>query len=226
MPELAQFPGSDSSSAVRWSRWRRVVTTSRLRRPTSTQRAFCLRRRRAIAATPASTPRVRVRCWRSTPQKLTRSRCRRARGTNGILVQCDTLAEVEAAQVVALPARLLDLDGNAPGSFGGHPPPGTQDPDPGEARECGRGRSARITSWTRGARTRTESSSIPRTISCAARLEADEDDAGAAALDQEAGTGDGACGAMKVTCRSLMGSSAQVLRQALQRSHHVRAGPR
>lgn len=49
--------------------------------------------------------------------------------TNSILVQCSMHVEVEAAQVVALPARLLDLDGNAPGSFGGHPPPGTPNPD-------------------------------------------------------------------------------------------------
>ncbi len=49
--------------------------------------------------------------------------------TNGILDQCLVHVEVEAAQVVALPARLLDLDGNEPGSFGGHPPPGTPNPD-------------------------------------------------------------------------------------------------
>ncbi len=49
--------------------------------------------------------------------------------TNDIFVQCDMHLEVEAAQVVALPARLLDLQGNEEGSFGGHPPPGTPDPD-------------------------------------------------------------------------------------------------
>jgi len=49
--------------------------------------------------------------------------------TNEILVQCGMHVEVEAAQVVALPARLLDLQGNEAGSFGGHPPPGTSDPD-------------------------------------------------------------------------------------------------
>ena len=49
--------------------------------------------------------------------------------TNGILDQCLLHVEVEAAQVVVLPARLLDLDGNEPGSFGGHPPPGTPNPD-------------------------------------------------------------------------------------------------
>ena len=49
--------------------------------------------------------------------------------TNGILDQCLLHVEVEAAQVVALPARLLDLDGNEPGSFDGHPPPGTPNPD-------------------------------------------------------------------------------------------------
>ena len=49
--------------------------------------------------------------------------------TNSILVQCAMHVEVETAQVVALPARLLDLDGNAPNSFGGHPPPGTPNPD-------------------------------------------------------------------------------------------------
>lgn len=49
--------------------------------------------------------------------------------TNAILDQCLMHVEVEAAQVVVLPARLLELDGNAPGSFGGHPPPGTPNPD-------------------------------------------------------------------------------------------------
>jgi hypothetical protein len=49
--------------------------------------------------------------------------------TSRILAQCDMHVDVEAAQVVSLPARLLDLEGNDEGSFGGHPPPGTPDPD-------------------------------------------------------------------------------------------------
>ncbi len=51
------------------------------------------------------------------------------RDTNTIFAQCQMHLEVEAVQVIALPARLLDLQGNEPGSFGGHPPPGTPDPD-------------------------------------------------------------------------------------------------
>lgn len=49
--------------------------------------------------------------------------------TNPILAQCNMHVELEAAQVVALPARLLDITGNEKGSFGGHPPEGTPNPD-------------------------------------------------------------------------------------------------
>lgn len=49
--------------------------------------------------------------------------------TDAILAQCDMHVEVEVAQVVALPARLLDIQGNEEGSFGGHPPEGTPNPD-------------------------------------------------------------------------------------------------
>lgn len=49
--------------------------------------------------------------------------------TDPILAQCGMHVEVEVAQVVALPARLLDIMGNEAGSFGGHPPKGTPNPD-------------------------------------------------------------------------------------------------
>ncbi len=49
--------------------------------------------------------------------------------TDPILAQCQMHVEVETAQVVAIPARLLDHQGNEEGSFGGHPPPGTPNPD-------------------------------------------------------------------------------------------------
>lgn len=49
--------------------------------------------------------------------------------TNTILAQCQMHVEIEAAQVVAIPARLLDITGNEEGSFGGHPPVGTPNPD-------------------------------------------------------------------------------------------------
>lgn len=51
------------------------------------------------------------------------------RDTNVVFAQCQMHLEVEAVQVIALPARLLELQGNEPGSFGGHPPPGTPNPD-------------------------------------------------------------------------------------------------
>lgn len=50
--------------------------------------------------------------------------------TNTIFAQCQLHLEVEAVHVVALPSRLLvDLQANEPTSFGGHPPPGTPNPD-------------------------------------------------------------------------------------------------
>ncbi len=49
--------------------------------------------------------------------------------TNAILAQCQMHVELETAQVVAIPGRLLDHQGNEEGSFGGHPPEGTPNPD-------------------------------------------------------------------------------------------------
>ncbi len=51
------------------------------------------------------------------------------RDTNTIFAQCQMHLEVEAVQVISLPARLLELKANEEGSFGGHPPPGTPNPD-------------------------------------------------------------------------------------------------
>lgn len=51
------------------------------------------------------------------------------RDTSTIFAQCQMHLEVEAVQVISLPARLLQLKGNEEGSFGGHPPPGTPNPD-------------------------------------------------------------------------------------------------
>lgn len=51
------------------------------------------------------------------------------RDTNTIFAQCQMHLEVEAVQVISLPARLLQLKANEEGSFGGHPPPGTPNPD-------------------------------------------------------------------------------------------------
>ena len=48
--------------------------------------------------------------------------------TDSILAQCELTLAVETAQVVVLPSDLLDFQGNEPGSFGGHPPPGTPNP--------------------------------------------------------------------------------------------------
>lgn len=46
--------------------------------------------------------------------------------TDAILVQCNLHLEVETASVITLPESLLDIQGNEPGSFGGHPPAGTE----------------------------------------------------------------------------------------------------
>lgn len=51
------------------------------------------------------------------------------RDTNTVFAQCNMHLDVEAVQVISLPARLLQLQGNEEGSFGGHPPPGTPNPD-------------------------------------------------------------------------------------------------
>lgn len=50
-------------------------------------------------------------------------------GANAILAQCQMHLNLEAAQVIALPERLLRLPGNQAGSWGGHPPPGTENPE-------------------------------------------------------------------------------------------------
>lgn len=52
-----------------------------------------------------------------------------ARGTAGVLEQCGMHLEVESVQVVRLPARLLNIQGNHRGSWGGHPPDSVGDPD-------------------------------------------------------------------------------------------------
>lgn len=49
--------------------------------------------------------------------------------TSETLAQCEMHVEVETAQVIAIPAHLLDHQGNEEGSFGGHPPEGTPNPD-------------------------------------------------------------------------------------------------
>ncbi len=46
-----------------------------------------------------------------------------------ILAQCSVHTQIEVAQVVSVPARLLDIQGNTEGSWGGHPPPGTPNPE-------------------------------------------------------------------------------------------------
>ena len=47
-------------------------------------------------------------------------------GANVILAQCKLHLALETAQVVALPERLLRVQGNEVGSWGGHPPNGTE----------------------------------------------------------------------------------------------------
>lgn len=47
-------------------------------------------------------------------------------GVDGILAQCDLYLRVEAAQLIALPNRLVRFQANDESSFGGHPPPGTE----------------------------------------------------------------------------------------------------
>ncbi|GEM_PF-5042034 len=46
-----------------------------------------------------------------------------------VLRQCSLHLEIEAAQVLGLPLELMDIEGNNEGSFGGHPPEGTPDPE-------------------------------------------------------------------------------------------------
>jgi hypothetical protein len=50
-------------------------------------------------------------------------------GADSILAPCDLYIAVEAAQLIALPNRLLRFQANDASSFGGHPPPGTADPE-------------------------------------------------------------------------------------------------
>ncbi|MCQ3977458.1 MAG: hypothetical protein DPW09_28855 [Anaerolineae bacterium] len=48
---------------------------------------------------------------------------------NAILGQCNIHLALETAQIIALPDRLLQIQGNEAGSWGGHPPPDTEDPE-------------------------------------------------------------------------------------------------
>lgn len=92
----------------------------------------------ALPAPPAGSTPIRIGLFYTVAPQLTSSWTRsdvidRMReivsSTDAIFAQCAMHLEVEAAQVVALPARLLEIDGNAEGSFGGHPPEGTPNPD-------------------------------------------------------------------------------------------------
>ena len=49
-------------------------------------------------------------------------------GADSILAQCDLYLRAEAAQIIILPNRLLRFQANDESSFGGHPPPGTENP--------------------------------------------------------------------------------------------------
>jgi hypothetical protein len=49
--------------------------------------------------------------------------------TNAILRQCDLYVFPEAAQVISIPPHLVTVQGNEPGSWGGHPPASLGDPD-------------------------------------------------------------------------------------------------
>lgn len=51
------------------------------------------------------------------------------RDTDVILAQCSLYVEVEVANIITLPDGLLDIQGNEPGSIGGHPPAGTENPE-------------------------------------------------------------------------------------------------
>ncbi len=92
----------------------------------------------ALPAPPAGSTPVRVSLFYTVapqaPQGWTRAEVvgqmrQIVTSTDAILVQCNMHVELEVAQVVALPARLLDIEGNEEGSFGGHPPEGTPSPD-------------------------------------------------------------------------------------------------
>jgi len=48
---------------------------------------------------------------------------------NALLAQCNIHLELETTQVITLPDRLLQIQGNEEGSWGGHPPPEIEDPD-------------------------------------------------------------------------------------------------
>lgn len=48
---------------------------------------------------------------------------------NGILGRCGILVEPDSVSVVALPRRLMEIEGNEEGSWGGHPPRSVVDPD-------------------------------------------------------------------------------------------------
>ena len=50
-------------------------------------------------------------------------------GADRILAQCDLSLRAEAAQIIVLPNRLVRFQANDESSFGGHPPPGTENPE-------------------------------------------------------------------------------------------------
>lgn len=50
-------------------------------------------------------------------------------GVGGILAQCGLYLRIEAAQLIVLPNRLVRFQANDESSFGGHPPPGTENPE-------------------------------------------------------------------------------------------------
>ena len=95
----------------------------------------------ALAAPPAGSRPIRVALFASVapqPQSPLTAWTRELaierwatvlRDTNKIFAQCNMHLEIEAVQVISLPKRLLVFDANEPTSFGGHPPPGTPNPD-------------------------------------------------------------------------------------------------
>lgn len=48
--------------------------------------------------------------------------------SSNTLAQCDLRLELEVAQVISLPERLFSVEGNDATSYGGHPPPETENP--------------------------------------------------------------------------------------------------
>ena len=81
----------------------------------------------ALFISVAPQPQQPLTAW--TPQNVIDRWKPLLEDTSTVFAQCNMHLEVEAVQVIALPARLLDFQGNEEGSFGGHPPPGTPNPD-------------------------------------------------------------------------------------------------